>query len=43
MYFHYSPYDIAACAAGDLVIPVSWQELKGSLNPEFKERMSIQQ
>ncbi len=43
MYFHYSPYEIAAFAAGDLVIPVSWQELKGSLNPEFKERMSIQQ
>lgn len=41
LYFHYSPYDIAAYAAGDIVIPVSWDELKGTLNPQFKERMKI--
>lgn len=41
LYFHYSPYDIAAYAAGDIVIPISWDELKGTLNPQFKERMKI--
>ncbi len=41
LYFHYSPFEIAAFAAGDIVIPVPWQELKGTLKPEFKERMKI--
>ena len=41
LYFHYSPYEITAFAAGDIVIPVSWAELKGTLNPKFKERMKI--
>ncbi|MBT2623402.1 DUF3298 and DUF4163 domain-containing protein [Chryseobacterium sp. ISL-6] len=41
LYFHYSPYEIAAYAAGDIVIPVSWEDLKGTLNPIFKERMKI--
>ncbi len=41
LYFHYSPYEIAAFAAGDITIPVSWEELKGTLNAEFKERMKI--
>ncbi|MCJ8153845.1 RsiV family protein [Chryseobacterium sp. SSA4.19] len=41
LYFHYSPYEIAAFAAGDITIPVSWQELQGTLNPAFKERMKI--
>jgi len=41
IYFHYSPYEIAAFAAGDIVIPVSWEDLKGTLTPEFKERMKI--
>ncbi|WP_343608192.1 RsiV family protein [Chryseobacterium oranimense] len=41
LYFHYSPYEITAFAAGDIVIPVSWEELKGTLNTEFKERMKI--
>lgn len=41
LYFHYSPYEITAYAAGDIVIPVSWEELKGTLNEEFKERMKI--
>ncbi|MEC3877728.1 RsiV family protein [Chryseobacterium salviniae] len=41
LYFHYSPYEIAAFAAGDITIPVSWEELKGSLNPEFEKRMKI--
>lgn len=41
LYFHYSPYEIAAFAAGDIVIPVSWDELKGTLKEEFKERMKI--
>ncbi|WP_312090685.1 RsiV family protein [Chryseobacterium sp.] len=42
LYFHYSPYEIAAFAAGDIVIPISWQELKGTLNPQFAKRMKIQ-
>lgn len=41
LYFHYSPYEIAAFAAGDIVIPISWEELKGTLTPKFKERMKI--
>lgn len=41
LYFHYSPYEIAAFAAGDITISISWEELKGTLNPEFKERMKI--
>ncbi|GAB0157942.1 hypothetical protein CHRYSEOSP005_32370 [Chryseobacterium sp. Alg-005] len=41
LYFHYSPYEIAAFAAGDIIIPISWEELKGTLDPKFKERMKI--
>jgi hypothetical protein len=41
LYFHYSPYEIAAFAAGDISIPISWEELKTTLTPEFKERMKI--
>lgn len=41
LYFHYSPYEIAAFAAGDITIPVSWKELKGAINPEFERRMGI--
>lgn len=41
LYFHYSPYEIAAFAAGDIIIPISWQELEGTLDPKFKERMKI--
>ncbi|SEN06778.1 Protein of unknown function [Chryseobacterium taichungense] len=41
LYFHYSPYEIAAFAAGDITIPVSWEELKGTINPELKKRMNI--
>ncbi|WP_435525016.1 RsiV family protein [Chryseobacterium indoltheticum] len=36
LYFHYSPYEIAAFAAGDIVILVSWKELDGTIDPEFK-------
>lgn len=41
LYFHYSPYEIAAFAAGDIVIPVSWKELEGTINPELKKRLKI--
>ncbi|MCQ9636171.1 RsiV family protein [Chryseobacterium sp. WG23] len=41
LYFHYSPYEITAFAAGDIIIPISWEELRGTLNAEFKERMKI--
>ncbi|HAO06535.1 MAG TPA: DUF3298 domain-containing protein [Chryseobacterium sp.] len=41
LYFHYSPYEITAFAAGDIIIPVSWTELKGTLTPEFMKRMKI--
>lgn len=41
LYFHYNPYEIAAYAAGDIIIPVSWKELKGTLNKDFAERMKI--
>lgn len=41
LYFHYSPYEITAFAAGDITIPISWSELKGTLTPEFIKRMKI--
>ncbi|AQX05639.1 RsiV family protein [Elizabethkingia meningoseptica] len=41
LYFHYSPYEIAAFAAGDITVPVSWKELEGTLNPDFQKRMNI--
>ena len=41
LYFHYSPYEIAAYAAGDILIPISWLELKGTLNADFAKRMQI--
>ncbi|KQT18399.1 hypothetical protein ASG31_06660 [Chryseobacterium sp. Leaf404] len=42
LYFHYSPYEIAAFAAGDIVIPIPWIELKGTLKPEFEKRLNSQ-
>lgn len=41
LYFHYSPYEITAFAAGDIVIPVGWQELNRTLNPDFQKRLKI--
>lgn len=41
LYFHYSPYEITAFAAGDITIPISWQELNGTLTKQFRERMKI--
>lgn len=41
LYFRYNSYAIASYAAGDITIPVSWEDLKGTLKPEFKERMKI--
>lgn len=41
LYFHYSPYEITAFAAGDITIPVSWEELKGKLKPDFQTRMNV--
>ncbi|WBV60477.1 RsiV family protein [Chryseobacterium camelliae] len=41
LYFHYSPYEIAAFAAGDITVPISWQELNGTLTKQFKDRMKI--
>lgn len=42
LYFHYSPYEITAFAAGDIIIPVSWETLKSTLKPEFRKRMHLQ-
>ncbi|WP_162143842.1 RsiV family protein [Chryseobacterium daeguense] len=39
LYFHYSPGEVAIHALGNIVIPISWEELKGKLNPEFQNRM----
>jgi len=41
LYFHYSPYEIAAFAAGDITIPVSWEEIGNTIKPEFKKRMNL--
>ncbi|WP_312076235.1 RsiV family protein [Chryseobacterium sp.] len=42
LYFHYSPYEIAAFAAGDITIPVSWIDLKETLKPDFAQKMNLQ-
>ncbi|MDL1914199.1 MAG: DUF3298 and DUF4163 domain-containing protein [Bergeyella sp.] len=39
LYFHYSPYEIAAYAVGDVVIPISWDELGNSLDPDFAKKL----
>lgn len=41
LYFHYSPYEITAFAAGDVTIPIAWKDLGNTLNPEFKKRMKL--
>jgi hypothetical protein len=41
LYFNYNPYEIAAFGAGNIIIPISWKELRGSLSPEFKNRMGL--
>lgn len=41
LYFHYSPYEITAFAAGDVTIPVPLKDLGASLTPEFKNRMKL--
>lgn len=41
LYFHYSPYEIAAFAAGDITIPIPWTDLAGTLNEEFKSRNGL--
>lgn len=41
LYFHYSPYDIAAFAAGDITIPISWADLKGTIKPDFAQKMNL--
>ena len=41
LYFHYSPYEIAAYAAGDITIPISWEELNSSLTQSFKTRLNL--
>ena len=40
LYFHYSPYEIAAYAAGDIIIPISWEDLRGTLPPDFKKKLN---
>ncbi|SDQ05787.1 hypothetical protein SAMN05421664_0218 [Chryseobacterium soldanellicola] len=42
LYFHYNlDVFMPGYPMGDIVVPASWQDLKGTLNPEFKERMKI--
>jgi hypothetical protein len=42
LYFHYNlDVFMPGYPMGDIVIPVSWDDLKGELNPVFKERMKI--
>jgi len=41
LYFHYSPYEITAFAAGDITIPISWKEIETTLQPDFKKRMKL--
>ncbi|MEF9478770.1 hypothetical protein OWR28_14590 [Chryseobacterium sp. 1B4] len=39
--FHYNSYEILSSSNIDFVIPISWDELNGTLDPEFKQRMNI--
>lgn len=39
LYFHYNPNEIAAYNAGDIIIPISWKELSGTLKDDFAERL----
>lgn len=41
LYFHYNPHEILSSSSVDFVIPVYWEQLKGTLNNEFKHRMNI--
>ncbi|SMO72733.1 Protein of unknown function [Chryseobacterium rhizoplanae] len=41
LYFHYNPYEILSSSSVDFVIPISWEQLEGTLNSEFKQRMNI--
>lgn len=41
LYFHYSPYEIAAYAAGDITIPVPWKDLRGTIQADFADRMNL--
>jgi hypothetical protein len=41
LYFHYSPGEIAIHALGNIIIPVTWEELNGKLKPDFQTRMKI--
>lgn len=42
LYFHYNTGEIAdGYSIGDIVIPVSWNDLSGTLNLDFKRRMKI--
>ena len=41
LYFHYSPYEITAYAAGDVTIPIPWNAIKNTLNSDFASRMKL--
>jgi len=42
LYFHYNKDEIKkGYSIGDIIIPVSWNDLNGTLNIEFKDRMNI--
>ncbi|MEI7489414.1 MAG: RsiV family protein, partial [Chryseobacterium sp.] len=44
LYFHYNKDEIAkGYSIGDIIIPVSWNDLNGTLNVEFKDRMMLKQ
>ncbi len=42
LYFHYNMNEISKnYDIGDIIIPVSWEDLSGNLKTDFKERMKI--
>ncbi|MGV2451579.1 UNVERIFIED_CONTAM: RsiV family protein [Ralstonia mannitolilytica] len=41
LYFHYNPYELVSSSSVDFVIPISWDQLEGTLTPEFKQRMNM--
>ncbi|WP_426478058.1 hypothetical protein ACP3T3_00825 [Chryseobacterium sp. CBSDS_008] len=41
LYFHYNPHEIISSSFLDFVIPISWDQLEGTLSDDFKERMNI--
>lgn len=41
LYFSYPPYEIAPYYMGDVLIPISWDQLVNEIKPDFRKRMNF--